>query len=208
MSVELNKMCELHQKEQNARLLAEHVNYAKLYKLERTRLEELESGLETFEARLGKAMKLCDAALLQKREARAKCDRYKETTEIQSEVERLTCECDVARVSIANAKSSQFCDSIFPKALIEKWVREHADLCVERDAMIAQLNAEFTQQNYHAVFEHACRTDMHYITQRNNMESLAHSCDDLKTQISDTSFTINRMRFKMIKTKNPCYKKR
>ena len=193
----LNAMCGLHFHEQRMRLLAEQLAYATQYKQERAGLKDLETRLDHFTTRLGKAMKNCETSLVKKKEARAKCDKHKDSVSAEmrydfalTEVERLTYECEVMNLNRS-------------KSLVAR--------CKERDAMIEELNHakyELEQCDSRTIYERAFRADTHYIAQRNNMESLVHECEDLKTQISDTSFTINRMRSEMIKTKNPCYKRR
>jgi hypothetical protein len=47
-------------------------------------------------------------------------------------------------------------------------------------------------------------TCLHWKTEKNR---LFHECENVKEEISEVSFCLNRLRAKMIRMKNPCYKK-
>ena len=88
-----------------------------------------------------------------------------------------------------------------------------------KTSYVAKKEKEEASRNYAEEISRSCRdahlntlsaiVDRAYIRHTNasaDMLRLTHECDDRKEQISELSFQNNRLRAKMIRMKNPCYK--
>jgi hypothetical protein len=84
----------------------------------------------------------------------------------------------------------------------------------------AKKEKDEASRNYAEEISRSCRddhlntlsaiVDRAYIRHTNasaDMLRLTHECDYRKEQISELSFQVNRLRAKMIRMKNPCYKR-
>ncbi len=58
-----------------------------------------------------------------------------------------------------------------------------------------------------ALFDRSERAYIRYTNASTDLLRLTYECDSRKEQISELSFQLNRLKAKMIRTKNPCYKR-
>ena len=58
-----------------------------------------------------------------------------------------------------------------------------------------------------SLFERVDNAYIRVMNTRTDVLRLRHECDSRKEQISELSFELNRLRAKMIRMKNPCYKR-